>query len=316
MPGHPQFAAARPLPVSRKDFRLESTRGQPPFTLPGIVEPALNWSCFTVRHTESLTVSISNVTRDLSLRSSGLAQDSRDVIVIPKTNNVSRLIPISVSGFSGEADSVLKFDLSVLGMELTTPDKADYLVSGTEDAGRLAGRLKQGGAGGEVFGRIYSSGTSRSQAHAFADDIVKEIRGTPSIFHSRIAFCRKVGANMELYVSDFDGHNLLPMTHDGSLVAAPSWSPGGRNLFYTSWKSGYTQIIENEAATGNRTVFAAYLGGNFNAVPSPDGSRVAMILSKGGSPNLYVSDRNGGNLQQLTRQRDEASSPTWSPDGR
>jgi len=241
----------------------------------------------------------------------GLAQDRIDIV-----KRAALMVPISVCGFSGEADSVLKFDLSVLGMELTPPDKADYLVSGTEDAGRLAGRLKQGGAGGDIFARIYSSGTSRSEAHAFADDIVKEIRGTPPIFHSRIAFCRNQGGNTELCVSDFDGHDVVQMTHDGSLVAAPSWSPGGRSLFYTSWKSGYTQILEQEAATGNRTVFAAYGGGNFNAVPSPDGSKVAMILSKGGSPNLYASDRSGGNLQQLTRERDEASSPTWSPDGR
>jgi len=241
---------------------------------------------------------------------SGLAQDTIEIV------KNATLIPISVSGFSGEAESVLKFDLSVLGMELTTPDKAEYLVSGTAND-QLEGRLKQGGAAGsDIFARIYSSGTTRSQAHAFADDIVKAIRDTAPIFHSRIAFCRGEGRNTELCVSDFDGHDLVQMTHDGSLVATPAWSPGGRCLFYTSWKSGYTQIIQHEAATGKRAVFAAYGGGNFNGVPSPDGSKVAMILSKGGSPNLYVCDRDGGNLKQLTNERDEASSPTWSPDGR
>jgi TolB protein len=245
----------------------------------------------------------------------GLAQPIQR-IVIPKTNNLTQLIPISVSGFSGEADSVLKFDLSVLGLELAAPDKADYLVSGTEE-GRLAGRLQQAGAGGStIFARIYSSGTTRAQAHAFADDIAKEIRDTAPIFHSRIAFVHNMGANLELFVSDFDGHDAVQITHDGSLVATPAWSPGGRQLFYTSWKTGYTQIIKHEAATGKRSVFAGYGGGNFNPVVSPDGARVAMILSKGGSPNLYVSDSNGGNLQQLTHERDEASSPTWSPDGR
>jgi TolB protein len=241
----------------------------------------------------------------------GLAQISRFEI----SKDPTQIIPISVSGFTGEADSVLKFDLSVLGMELTTPDKADYLVSGTAN-GRLEGRLKQAGtAGHDIFARIYSSGTGRAQAHAFADDIVKEIRGTPPIFHSRIAFCRKEGASTELCVSDFDGHDLVQLTHDGSLVGTPAWSPGGRDLYYTSWKTGYTEIIEQEASTGKRTVVARHGGGNFNPVPSPDGSKVAMILSKGGSPNLYVSDRDGGNLLQLTRERDEASSPTWSPDG-
>jgi TolB protein len=243
----------------------------------------------------------------------GLAQD-KDIIAINKT--ADQLIPISVSGLTGEADSVVKFDLSVLGLELTTPDRAQYLVSGTAN-GRLEGRLQHAGAGGDVFPpRIYSSGTTRSQAHAFADDIVKEIRGTPPIFHSRIAFCSNAGANTELCVSDFDGHDPVQMTHDASLVATPSWSPGGRKLFYTSWKTGYTQIIQHDTANGNRSVFAAYGGGNFNPVVSPDGSKVAMILSKGGSPNLYVCDSDGGNLKQLTHERDDASSPTWSPDGR
>ncbi|MGA2555760.1 MAG: LpqB family beta-propeller domain-containing protein [Verrucomicrobiota bacterium] len=240
----------------------------------------------------------------------GLAQDT---LVVSKS--ATRLIPISITGFTGEADSVLKFDLSVLGMELTTPDKADYLISGTQN-GRLEGRLQPAGPGSDGFARSYNGGNTRSQAHAFADDIVKVIRDTPPIFHSKIAFCRKVGANLELFVSDFDGHDPVQMTHDASLVATPAWSPGGRKLFYTSWKSGYTQILQHDAATGNRTLFAAYGGGNFNPAVSPDGRKVAMILSKGGSPNLYVCDSDGANLQQLTHERDEASSPSWSPDGR
>ena len=240
----------------------------------------------------------------------GLAQD-----IIEINKRATQLIPISISGFAGEAESVLRFDLSVLGMEVTTPDKAEYLISGTQN-GRLEGRLQHGAAGSDGFARSYNGGDTRSQAHAFADDIVKVIRDTPPIFHSKIAFCRKVGANLELFVSDFDGHAAVQMTHDGSLVATPAWSPGGRKLFYTSWQSGYTQILEHDAATGKRTLFAGYGGGNFNPAVSPDGSRVAMILSKGGSPNLYVCDSDGGNLKQLTRERDEASSPTWSPDGR
>src|SRR5688500_4604433 len=39
--GHSYLEMLSPLPVSRNDFMLESTRGQPPATLPAIVEPAL-----------------------------------------------------------------------------------------------------------------------------------------------------------------------------------------------------------------------------------------------------------------------------------
>src|SRR5262245_65345875 len=94
---HPRAKTFRPLPVSRKDFMLESTRGQPEETLPSIVEPALNWSCVTVRHTESPTFSISNVTRDLSLRLSGSAQvNTRRLGGVHSTT--SPLIQTSFSG--------------------------------------------------------------------------------------------------------------------------------------------------------------------------------------------------------------------------
>jgi TolB protein len=250
-----------------------------------------------------------------------LAARAQDTIVIKKPAD-NKVIPITITGLTGDADAVLKFDLSVMGMELVAPEKADFLISGAQN-GRLEGRLKSGGpAGAEIFARAYSNGSVRSQAHAFAEDVVKAVLDKPEmpplapIFHTRIAFCRNDGASTEICVSDFDGNDHVQMTKDNFLVATPSWSPGGRELFYTSWSSGNTQILEHDAATGARKVFASYGGANFNPVVSPDGGKVAMILSKGGSPNLYVCDSNGGNLRQLTSGHDEASSPTWSPDGR
>ena len=46
-----------------------------------------------------------------------------------------------------------------------------------------------------------------------------------------------------------------------------------------------------------------------------DGRRVALVLSKSGSPDIYVRDLDSDNVKQLTTTR-EASSPCWSPDGR
>src|ERR1039458_3432074 len=63
-----------PLPVSRKDFMLESTRGQPQETPRNIFDPAFNLSCVTSRHAISSIASISNVTRDTSVSLSGSAQ--------------------------------------------------------------------------------------------------------------------------------------------------------------------------------------------------------------------------------------------------
>jgi TolB protein len=237
------------------------------------------------------------------------AQAQQEINVVKQA---SALIPISISGFSGEAQAVLQFDLAVLGIKVTS-DNPEYLISGNAN-GQLTGVLTTAG-GKQVFSRIYSGGSARAQAHSFADDIVTELRQTAPIFHSRIAFrCQRGGAN-EIYVSDFDGHNPVQLTSDNTLVEGPSWAPGGRALFYASWKSGAPQILDQNLNTGGRRVFASGAGDSYTASISKDGREVAFISNRGGSPNLWVSDMGGGDARQLTISREEDSAPTWSPDG-
>jgi TolB protein len=236
-----------------------------------------------------------------------------DVITITKPT--THIVPISITGFEGEVESVLSFDLSVLGMEVTSPEKAEYLVKGSQND-RLQGSLTPAGADHPLWARAYAGGIIRAQAHAFANDIAKEIRGTAPIFQTRIAFRRQEGSSTEIAVSDFDGYNATVVTHDGTLVDGPCWMPGGHGLFYTSWKNGGEEILEHNLVSGQRRVFAGYPGANLSPEVSPDGQKVAMILSRGGSPNLWVCNVDGGGLEQLTRTRDEDSCPTWSPDSR
>ena len=232
---------------------------------------------------------------------------------IHKTNTY--VVPISISGFEGEVESVLKFDLSVLGMEVTPPDKAAFLVSGSAN-GRVQGSLKAAGSSQPLWARAYAGGVPRSEAHAFANDIAKEIRGTAPIFQTRIAFRLQQGNTPEIAVSDFDGYNASVVTHDGTLVEGPCWIPGRSELLYTTWKNGGEEILRHNLSTGDRRVFADYPGANLSPEVSRDGQKVAMILSRNGSPNLWVCDLQGGGLKQLTNTRDDDSCPTWSPDGR
>ena len=237
---------------------------------------------------------------------------AQEPIVIQKA--ASHLIPVSIVGFTGEAQSVLTFDLSVLG--IVTQGEPEYIISGKSD-GHVEGSVTMPGSVQTILSpRAYSGGSIRSQAHAFANDIVKALRQTSPIFQTKIAFRLERGVSTEICVSDFDGFNPVVVTHDNAPVAYPSWMPGSRTLFYTSWMRGDTRIYEHNLSTGSRGVFAGYPGSSFSAEVSPDRTKVAMILSKGGSPNLYVADINGGNLRQLTMTRDEDSSPCWSADSR
>jgi TolB protein len=170
-----------------------------------------------------------------------------------------------------------------------------------------------------LFSKKYEGGSLRAQAHKLADDVVLKITGVNGIAEvngkvSRVAFKVDRGQSSEIFVSDFDGHNAEAATTDGSIVAGPSWVPGKFALYYTSYKQGHPNIFYQDLASGNRENFAHYAGNNFSAAVSPDGSKVAMILDKDGSPDVYVCDSSGGNLRRLTNTREDESSPCWSPD--
>ncbi|HLP75341.1 MAG TPA: hypothetical protein VK327_00345, partial [Candidatus Paceibacterota bacterium] len=131
-----------------------------------------------------------------------------------------------------------------------------------------------------------------------------------------IAYKAGAGNNSEIYVADFDGFNQQAVTSDHTIVAAPVWATGKFGLCYVSYKLGNPAIFYHDLGTGVRSKVAYYGGSSISPSVSPDGRRVAMILSKGGSPDVYVSDLDGGNLKRLTTTREDESSPCWSADGK
>ena len=152
-------------------------------------------------------------------------------------------ILVSVDGFGSEVTEILKFDLYVQGFAFVAPDAAQYQINGTS-AGDVVGRVVDRFGKTTILSRSYNGATLRRQAHAFADDVVLAITGKKGIAQTRIAF--KVEApsgNREIYVADFDGHNAQAVTHDGTIVSAPSWVPGRAALYYNSYKLGNPDIF-------------------------------------------------------------------------
>jgi len=227
---------------------------------------------------------------------------------------MTKPIPVSLEGFSGDVLAVLKFDLYVQGFSFVSPDAAQYLISGS-NMGNVQGRVTDRFSKSTLLARSYTGASLRREAHAFADDIVLAITGKKGIALTKIAFkAEQPDGNGEIYVADFDGHNPQAVTHDGAIVAAPAWVPGRLALYYTSYKLGNPDIFYHDLSTGQRRAIARYSGLNSSAAVSPDGTKVAMILSKGGSPNVYVCNADGTDLNKLT-STSEDSSPCWSPDG-
>ena len=252
----------------------------------------------------------------LAVFAAHFASGQNEIIINREVQGLGNTKPIlvSIDGFGSEVTDILKFDLYVQGFAFVAPDAAQYQISGTS-TGDVAGRVVDRFGKTTILSRSYNGATLRRQAHAFADDVMLAITGKKGIAQTRIAF--KVEApsgNREIYVADFDGHNAQAVTHDGAIVSAPSWVPGRAALYYNSYKLGNPDIFYHNLNTGERHVVAHYSGSNISPAASPDGSRVAMIMSKSGSPNVWVANPDGSGLRKLT-STSEDSSPCWSPDG-
>ncbi len=223
-------------------------------------------------------------------------------------------IPVNISGFTGEADGVLKNDLLFMGIVNVSAAEAKFLITGSNQ-GHVEGRVLEKFNQQQRLAKAYNGGTIRAQTHALADEIAKELTGKPGIAQTKIAFRVETGAGKsEIYISDYDGQNAQSVTQDSSIAAAPAWA-GTSALYYDSYKLGRLNVFYHDLNSGTRRCITPYGGSSMSPAVSPDGRQVAMILSKGGSPDLYVANRDGSNLRQLTKTREAESSPCWSPDG-
>src|ERR1051325_3609646 len=117
------------------------------------------------------------------------AQAASELEITKETDSFGFLkpIPVNISGFTGETDSVLKQDLIFMGVVNVPIEQAQYLVTGNNN-GRVEGRLTTGATKQEKFARAYTGGSLRAQTHRFADDIANAVTGLPGIAQKKIAF--------------------------------------------------------------------------------------------------------------------------------
>ena len=221
---------------------------------------------------------------------------------------------VNMSGLTGEAAQVLQFDLYVQGFGFTNAEGAQYLITGSNN-GNLQARATDRYNKQELVAKAYSGAALRRQVHAFADDFVKALKLKP-ICQTMIAFKGETGPRTgEIFVADFDGNNAQAVTQDSTIVAAPSWVPHRLALYYTSYKLNNPDIFYHDLSSRSRKAIARHGGANISPAVSPDGSKVAMILSKDGWTDLYVGNADGTGLKRLTKSPQDESSPCWSPDG-
>lgn len=156
----------------------------------------------------------------------------------------------------------------------------------------------------------------RKSIHDFSDEIVFRYTGEKGIAHTRICFVGEINGQREVYLVDYDGYDLRPVTKENSLVILPKWAPDGKRIIYTSYKDSNPDLYSiTENGTG-RKLISGFQGLNSMARYSPDGKSLAIVLSKDGNPELYLLTPSGKIVRRITFNKRIDSAPSWSQSNR
>ena len=216
----------------------------------------------------------------------------------------------------------LKNFLAVCGWFDITPhaDRADYTITAELQGGRLIIRLMHGKT--NIAGWSFPAGAdSRELAKSAVDAVIEKafsqlkVRG---FCRSKIAFTAESAPGIRnVFICDIDGGNLRQITQYRSLNVEPSWSPDARSIYFSKYHPSGMSIVETTVATPRRSrVISSSPGINTGAAVSPDGSRLAVILSPDHQVDLYCLGLKQRERRRLTRGIAVEASPCWSPDGR
>ena len=154
----------------------------------------------------------------------------------------------------------------------------------------------------------------RTTAHRIADFIYEKLTGEKGVFSTRIAYVVKRGNRFELQIADADGAGEETALASLEPIISPAWSPDGaapRLRFLREQEAGGVRAL-----AGGRQ---APGGGEFQGLElarrpgPPDGTQLAVSLSRDGGSQIYLVNADGSGVRRLTQSGGIDTEPVFSP---
>jgi len=100
-------------------------------------------------------------------------------------------------------------------------------------------------------------------------------------------------------------------------ASAPADPTPGHDVVFEGYPAGIPELMVRDAATGEVRRLLPAGTPAVDPAPSPDGTRIAFAVvdANASTGDVFVVDRDGGNLTQLTFDPALDEQPAWSPDG-
>jgi len=221
-------------------------------------------------------------------------------------------------------------DAGRLGLESAQVDFQQWRLLGTEalikggyslegDGLVVEARLFDALRGRLLTGQRYTGRRAdlRAMAHAFADQVLKALTGDIGAFRAKIAYINDQTGFKELYMMDTDGGNAQRLTSHRSLVLNPDFSPQGKELAFTSYRSGNPDLLRMEVYSGREARISSRKGLNIaGRYRPPDGGELALTTSEDGNADIFIIGIDGRISRRVTNSWGIDVDPSWSPDGR
>jgi dipeptidyl aminopeptidase/acylaminoacyl peptidase len=124
-----------------------------------------------------------------------------------------------------------------------------------------------------------------------------------------------LGDGEEIYVMNADGSNQTRLTVNSSRDIAPSWSPDGSKIIFSSDRTGHWQIFTMNPSGGDVTRVVTTGSNETNPKFSPDGTKIVFISSRSGKGQVWTMNADGTSPFRVTQDSYSNDYPSWSPDG-
>jgi TolB protein len=133
--------------------------------------------------------------------------------------------------------------------------------------------------------------------------------------NSRIAFSSLGKEGFQIRMYSLVLGRMVTFNGAGGSNFSPAWAPNGKDIAYSSSRSGDPEIWISDANGSLARRITSFRGPDVSPTFNPrTGSQIAWISGRTGLPQLYIMDTDGSAVQRMT-DGGYATSVSWSPNG-